>query len=91
MAIQFRDFPPVLMEKNWLGGTSFAPLKDTVQRVNEWIAAKGARIFNVETLLLPNFEVTGKTTDTKTYTADSGYWYQVVRVWYSVDDSTKQV
>lgn len=84
MAIRFRDFPPDETDRHWLAGPSYAPLKESVERANEWIAAKGASVLNVETVLIPNLG-DGSPGETKRVTGEWITWIQVVRVWYIVE------
>jgi len=85
--IAFRDFVPKQTgsEPALLGllqAPVFEELPQVLSRANRWIARKGVRVLNVETVLLPNVAVqqTEQITMTTNQTVDR--WRQFIRVWY---------
>jgi len=53
MAIAFQDFAPAVTHSGYFS-SDYEPLTAVVARANEWMANVGARVVNVETVLLPN-------------------------------------
>ncbi len=72
------------MLKSGFFSTTHETLPVAVARANRWIAESGARILNVETVVLPNVKGLEDASEVGIRTSGelSSYWYQVVRVWY---------
>jgi hypothetical protein len=84
--IKYQDFAPqMLTPPGFLTFATYEPLQVAVDAANAWIKEHQVRVFNVETLLLPNiwnrFEE-GPSDPALCTGADMTQWHQVVRVWY---------
>jgi len=85
--IEYRDFAPKQLAAPALfKAASFDTLDTAVAAANEWIAAHGVEVINVETIVLPNLWSTHSagTTDPNRV-LQPGFaeaWNQFVRVWY---------
>jgi hypothetical protein len=86
MAIRFKDFFPEVKSQG-IFSTEYATLRETVARANAWIEEKGAKVLNAETVVLPNVGTDQETTAIGIRTSGdmSSWWYQVIRVWYTVE------
>ena len=87
MAIAFKDFVPATTRSGFFS-SDYEPLEFVVARANEWMASVGARVVNVETVLLPNVGEEGQSSQNGLRTSGevSSHWFQVVRVWFERDD-----
>ena len=86
MAIGYKDFFPTVLKKGFLS-SEYEELPATIVRANNWIAKAGARVINVETVVLPNVTKVEEASQVGLRTSGEigSYWYQVVRVWYEVE------
>lgn len=86
MAIGYRDFLPAMLESGFFAN-EHETLPAALARANEWITASGVRVFNVETVVLPNLSQVDQASlvGIRTSGKMSSYWFQVVRVWYEVN------
>jgi hypothetical protein len=87
MVIGYKDFFPAVLKSGFFS-TEHETLATTVVRANDWIAESGARVINVETVVLPNVEQEEDASEVGIRTSGefSSYWYQVVRVWYAIEN-----
>lgn len=87
MAIAHQDFVPVTNRSGFFS-TDYEPLDSVVARANAWMTEVGARVVNIETVLLPNIGLAESAGENGLRTSGdiSSHWFQVVRVWYEVDD-----
>ncbi len=83
MLINYKDFFPTALKSGFFS-TEYETLSSTVLRANQWLAESGARVVNVETVVLPNIKTAEDASQTGLRTSGeiSSHWYQVVRVWY---------
>ncbi len=85
--IEYRDFAPKQLAAGGLfKAATFDTLSAAVLAANEWIAANGIDVINVETVVLPNLWTSGSmgTADANRI-LQSGFaqsWNQFIRVWY---------
>jgi hypothetical protein len=86
MAIACKDFVPSMTRSGFFS-SDYEPLEAVVARANEWMANVGARVVNVETVLLPNLsdEVQSGQSGLQTSGELRSQWFQIVRVWYEVE------
>lgn len=86
MFIAHRDFVPLVLREGFFS-SDYEPLESTVARANEWMAQVGARVVNLETILLPNLKevADASANGIRTSGESSTRWFQVVRVWYEHD------
>ena len=87
MAIACKDFVPTQTRSGFFS-SEYEPLEAVVARANEWMVSAGARVVNVETVLLPNIgadEQTGQN-GLRTSGDSASHWFQIVRVWYELDE-----
>jgi hypothetical protein len=88
MAIASKDFVPAT-NRSGIFTIDYEPHASVVARANEWMVRIGARVVNVETILLPNItsESQAGQNDLRTSGDISSHWLQVVRVWYDVPEA----
>ena len=85
--INFRDFAPEVTDT---GGLFKLPtleqLSGALARANDWVAGNDVRVFNIETVVLPNIHSPGEggSGDPQLHTSGEmhAFWYQFIRVWY---------
>lgn len=84
MKINFQDFVPAVVRSGFFSGTDYEPLPHVVRRANQWVEQTGARVLNIETVLLPNLQSDQDTSQSGIRTSGdvSSHWHQVVRVWH---------
>lgn len=85
--LQFKDFAPAeLTPPGFFNLGVYAALDDAVAEANAWITETGAKVMNVETVVLPNIHMAHEegTTDPQINTSERTSWHQFVRVWYQV-------
>ena len=87
MPIGCKDFFPAVLKSGFFS-TEHEMLSATVVRANEWIAETGVGTINVETVVLPNVKRVEDASQVGIRTSGelSSYWYQVVRVWYEIEN-----
>ena len=87
MSIGYRDFFPAVLKSGFFS-TEHETLPATVARANAWIAESGVGVINVETVVLPNVKRVEDASQVGIRTSGemSSYWYQVVRVWYEIQN-----
>lgn len=85
MHLNYKDFFPEITKSGFFS-TEHEALPDTVARASDWIGESGAKVVNVETVVLPNIRNAEDASRIGIRTSGdmSSNWYQVVRVWYSV-------
>lgn len=88
MAVAYKDFVPLPLEVKFFGGATYETLDAALERANAWMAEAGARVINIETVVLPNLHPdTGTAASGLRTSGDiSSYWHQVIRVWYEADE-----
>jgi hypothetical protein len=66
--------------------TEYEALPATVARANQWVSEAGLKVFNVETVVLPNIYLAQDASKTRLRTSGNldSNWHQIVRVWYEV-------
>ena len=79
MAIAHKDFSPKIIEPG-IFGSKYEPFASLVERANSWIADSGARVLNVETVLVTNNDYPDREVSLSGYTGAT--LHQVVRVWF---------
>ena len=91
MSIGYKDFFPAILKSGFFS-TEHETVPATVARANDWIAKSGAGVINVETVVLPNVERVEEASQVgiRTSADVSSYWYQVVRVWYEIQDPPRK-
>jgi hypothetical protein len=87
--IKYQDFAPqMLTPPGFLKLATYEPLQVAVDAANLWIKEHEVRVFNIETLLLPNIWSRYEEGSSDPALGTSGesptQWHQVVRVWYEV-------
>jgi hypothetical protein len=87
--IKYQDFAPqMLTPPGFLKLATYEPFQVAVDAANLWIKEHEARVFNIETLLLPNIwsRYEEGTSDPALGTSGESptQWHQVVRVWYEI-------
>ena len=85
--INYIDFEPKVLEKNFWKGTIYENIDATLIRANEWIRRNySAEIVNVETVVLPNiYKKETATTHQTTQFITGGSTvnnFQIIRIWY---------
>jgi hypothetical protein len=73
--IAFKDFLPVWSEAS----QEYESLESVLERVNLYVHDNGLRVINIETVVLPNIDETGRAAYD---TAGSDEWCQVIRLWF---------
>lgn len=84
MTLAYKDFAPAVLNRGFLS-TDYESLSSIVDRANQWISGQNVQVINVETVVLPNLD--GQESGNNGIRSSgemSSYWFQVVRVWYSV-------
>lgn len=86
MPLACRDFIPAVVKGGFFAST-YEPLDAVVARANDWMRTSGARVINVETVVLPNLDaaVGADANAIRTSGEMASHWFQVVRVWYEVE------
>jgi len=89
MPLSYQDFFPVVLKSGFLS-TEHETLTATVARANDWLKETAVKVINVETIVLPNIESVEDASQVGIRTSGelSSYWYQVVRVWYEIPNSS---
>lgn len=90
--IAFQDFVPRVKDRGgFLRAPEFDTLRAAVLEANQWIQEQNVRVFNVETVVLPNIhqapEEGSEDVTLRTSGEMSAHWHQFVRVWYEVGDA----
>jgi hypothetical protein len=87
MSIAYKDFFPAVLKSGFFS-TEHEALPATVARANDWIAESGVGLINVETVILPNVKGVEDASQVGIRTSGEvgSYWYQIVRVWYEVEN-----
>lgn len=88
MSLAFKDFTPRQMAPGRsVGASQWESLASVVERANQWLAAGGMQVVNVETLLLPAAKTIppNSTAGGVVERWDEDHaWVQVVRVWHEI-------
>lgn len=79
--IAFKDFSP---ERTSFQDATYSTLEDCIAKANVWIGEQGVRVFNIETIVLPNIFDEGGPEDVSLRTPPDAIntWHQFIRVWY---------
>lgn len=85
MPLGYKDFFPTVLKSGFFAAEHEA-LPATVARANQWVSEAGLKVFNVETVVLPNIECVEDASQVGIRTSGkmNSRWYQIVRVWYEV-------
>lgn len=89
--IAYQDFVPRMKDRGgFLRAPEFDTLRASVSEANQWIKDQNIRVFNVETVVLPNIhqahEGVSESVTLRTSGEMSALWHQFIRVWYKLDD-----
>ncbi len=89
--IAYQDFVPRVKDRGgFLRPAQFDTLRASVFEANRWIKERNIRVFNVETVVLPNIhqahEEGSEDVSLRTSGEMSANWHQFIRVWYELDD-----
>ncbi|PPK93322.1 hypothetical protein LY01_02607 [Nonlabens xylanidelens] len=85
--IHFIDFEPQVTGTTFWQGKTYESKELVLERANQWIRKNyNNKIVNVETILLPVSNKTGKKNTTSKINMHAGHVYliQVMRVWYQI-------
>ncbi|OUS16512.1 hypothetical protein A9Q93_05715 [Nonlabens dokdonensis] len=83
--INYIDFEPQILEKNFWGNKTYETTSMVMERVNEWVRKNYNReIINVETIIVPKSSSSLKNTNTSKLNMQGGivYMIETIRVWY---------
>ena len=84
MTLAYKDFAPAVLDRSFLS-TDYEPLSSIVDRANQWISEQNVKVMNVETVVLPNLDGQDSGSNGIRSSGEmSSFWFQVVRVWYSI-------
>ncbi len=84
--INYIDFEPQVLEKNFWGTKTYETTIIVVERANEWIRKNyNRKIINVETIIVPKSNKSLKNTNTNKLNMQGGivYMIETIRVWYT--------
>jgi hypothetical protein len=83
--INYIDFEPKVIDKNFWGTKTYENLTAVMERVNEWVRRNyNHEIINVETIVLYKNSTGDNNTNASRLNMHGGYVYLIhmVRVWY---------
>lgn len=83
--INFIDFEPKVLDKNFWGTKTYETTEIVMQRVNEWVRKNYNRdIINIETIVVPKSSYTSKRSNTNKLNMQGGivYMIETIRIWY---------
>ncbi len=89
--IAYQDFVPRVKDRGgFLKPAQFDTLRASIFEANRWIRERNIRVFNVETVVLPNIHLAHEEGSEDVALRTSGEmganWHQFIRVWYELDD-----
>lgn len=89
--IAYQDFVPKVKDPGGLlRPAQFHTLRSSIFDANRWIKERNIRVFNVETVVLPNIHLAheegSEDASLRTSGEMSAHWHQFVRVWYELED-----
>jgi len=93
--IAYQDFlPQVTQAGGVFKNAQHESFDQMIARINQWITAHCIQVLNIETIVLPNIQLAGHNSTHSTYRTSghnlaTNQWYPVVRVWYSVEASSR--
>ena len=92
MPLSYQDFFPVVLKSGFFS-TEHETLAATVARANDWLEQSGVKVIHVETVVLPNIECVEDASKVGIRTSGEigSHWYQVVRVWYEIPNSSESI
>mgnify|MGYP003671527283 CR=1 FL=1 len=83
--INYIDFEPQVINKNFWGSKTYENNEVVMERVNEWVRKNyNQEIINIETLILPKSANTTHSANASKLNMQGGivYMIQTIRVWY---------
>jgi hypothetical protein len=89
--IAYHDFVPRVKDRGgFLRPAQFETLRASIFEANRWIKERNIRVFNVETVVLPNLhqahEEGSEDVSLRTSGEMGATWHQFIRVWFELDD-----
>ncbi|MBK1831187.1 hypothetical protein JIN77_10645 [Verrucomicrobiaceae bacterium R5-34] len=89
--IYFKDFRPAITGQEkvlFMTVSNYDGISEVMPKVNEWVARNKIEPINIETVVLPNIDLEEGSNDSHLRASGemSTHWFQVVRVWYQVED-----
>ncbi|MBK1855703.1 hypothetical protein JO972_12085 [Verrucomicrobiaceae bacterium 5K15] len=89
--IYFKDFRPAITGQEkvlFMTVSNYDGISEVMPKVNEWVARNKIEPINIETVVLPNIDLEEGRNDSHLRASGemSTHWFQVVRVWYQVED-----
>jgi hypothetical protein len=87
--LEHRDFVPGILAESkanfWTGRQpdhTYETFGSAVAAAGDWIKTSGARILQIETVVLPNIWLEEDAEDVSLITASINRWHQFIRVWF---------
>ena len=91
MKIYFKDFRSELTGHKkvlFMTVSDYEGISEVLPEMNAWISRHGIDVINVETVVLPNIDLEKGSNDSHLRSSGdmSSHWFQVLRVWYRLED-----
>lgn len=87
----YKDFVPEATEQKkalFFTVSGYPPLTKLLPEINRWIDTNKIDVMNIETVVIPNLDSEDGSHDTSLSTSGemSSTWFQIIRVWYQLQD-----
>ena len=91
--IYFKDFRPAITGTKkvlFMTISDYDGLSEVMPKVNDWITRNKIDLINMETVALPNIDMEEGSNDAHLRASGemSTHWFQIIRVWYRLEDGS---